>query len=84
MTTPDTKDPELIAAGLTEAERRDIMFAEPGGELGNYFIRRYRDGGKRAKAIHELGLTTIVWSGLMLNEIGLAVRRILQDQSHDR
>lgn len=57
------------------------MNAEKDGELGNYFIRsRTRNIGTSAKALHALGLTTIVWSGLMLNQTGLAVQRILKEK----
>jgi hypothetical protein len=74
-----TTDAEAIAAKLTEAQRRAILGAESDGELGNLFIRtRFRDCGVSAKGLHALGLTTIVWSGLMLNQLGLAVRQLLE------
>jgi hypothetical protein len=70
-------DAEKIAAGLTKAQRRAILGAEPDGQLGNLFIR----GVGASKAVHESGLTTIVWSGLMLNSLGLEVRKILEREA---
>lgn len=61
-----------VAEGLTKAQRAAILRAELDGELGNYFIRfPTKEVGK---PIHDAGLTTLVWSGLMLNRTGLALR----------
>lgn len=68
---------ERIAAGLTEAQRRAVLDAEPDGQLGNLFIR----GDRASREAHESGLTTIVWSGLMLNPLGLEVRKILEREA---
>lgn len=76
MTTETMGNAEQVAANLSEAQREAIAGAVRDGSLGNYFIR-----GQASKELHKLGLTTIVWSGLMLNETGRAVRAILRRQA---
>lgn len=75
----NVEDVASVAEGLTRASQRAVLRAEPDGELGNYFIRFPTE--EIGKPIHDAGLTTLVWSGLMLNRTGLAVRQHLMEQS---
>lgn len=76
MTTaiPVTQDARAIAAGLTAAQRRWIVNAEPvhswRGALGTF------PPSATCKVLHRLGLW--FWCG-MLTELGLAVRDILKE-----
>jgi hypothetical protein len=66
-----------IARGLSEAQRRWILAAEPnprlGGELATY------PPSSTCRVLHRMGLW--LWCG-MLTEAGLALRQHLLEQQH--
>lgn len=72
--------PEEIAKGLTEAQKRALLKAEIDGHLGYRFVRWWQATGATLRAIRRKGLATAVWSGVMLNDTGLAVRAILEGE----
>jgi hypothetical protein len=73
-----TQDIEAIARGLTKAQREALMKAELDRGIGRYFSRFISISA--GKGLIKARLGTAVWSGVMINDRGLAVRDHLQGQ----
>lgn len=66
-----------LAAGLTKAQREALLKAELDDNVDRYFTRFISEPAGRS--LVKAGLGTAVWSGVMLSELGLAVRASLHD-----
>jgi len=75
-----TETVEQIARSLTKQQAGALLRAEPDGYLGRHFVRWWHANGRTLRSLRKRGFGTTVWSGLMLNQTGLAVRRHLQEQ----
>ncbi|MEM9085281.1 MAG: hypothetical protein AAGB23_05110 [Pseudomonadota bacterium] len=81
-----TDEAKRIADGLSEAQRRAV--ADPkavslpsmGPKGYDSFILSFAHG-RSAKALYRKGLSTLAWAPSILTPLGLAVRRILQEES---
>ena len=75
-------DPQAIADGLSEAQRRAILDATIVRETrGITVLPLYRDGGKLAKSLVAIGLASYSHRGCSLTKNGKAVRAILANAS---
>lgn len=72
-----TKTPAEIAMGLSKQQAGALKRAEPDGHLGLYFVRWWHANSRTLRALRNRGLGTAVWSGIALNQTGLAVRAAL-------
>ena len=79
----DSKLVEAVARGLTKTQRAAILRAEADGHLGRLFIRWWHANGRTLKSLTRRGLSSVVWSGVMLTSLGVAVRDYLRSLASD-
>lgn len=79
--TESVSNAEQVAAGLTEAQRGAILNAAPGATPKPLFVPVYRDMGRLAASLRDLGLAKVHARGTALTRLGLAVREILRREA---
>lgn len=77
------KTAEQIAAGLTEAQRKHVLAANPSSTDHRILVLPIlRDCGKMSASLVELGIAGWSRQGGALNKLGKTVRAILQAQEN--
>lgn len=75
------KDPKVIAASLSEAQKLALSGGHPLPSMGpagyDTFIVGF-EHGRSAKALHGLGLATLPFAPQILTPLGMAVRTELE------